>query len=102
MSHFPMGLEHCASTCIAVKGLAVIISLILNSEPSNGQGSRVASLGARELVRDHGRPIPITIHEESEVSTWELLILVHITATLHVGVASSAGDGDPMTLSPRH
>ena len=36
----------------AVIGLAVIVSLVLGPGPTDGQGGRVARVGAREPVRD--------------------------------------------------
>lgn len=101
MSHFPIGLEHCASTQTSVIGLTVIIGLVFSLEPTDGQGGRVARLGARESVGDPRGSIAITIGEEFGGRSWELLVPLHIV-TPDVGAASSTGDGDTLSWGPRH
>lgn len=101
LSHFPTGLEHCVSTQAVIIALTVIISVVLRLEPSDGQGGRVARLGARESFWDPRWPFAVIIDDEFGGHSRELLVPVHIIIT-DVGAASSAGDGDPLAQVPRH
>jgi hypothetical protein len=94
----PLELKHCMSTVISV---TVIISLILRLEPSDGQCSWVARLGAREAIKDPWWSIAITIDEELRGGSLQLLIPVHSIAA-NVTAASSTGDGDFLSMVPRH
>ena len=63
VSHFLPGPEHCVIIEVVIRGLAVIISLVLRLDPSDGQRGCAASLGARELIQDPRGLIAITIDD---------------------------------------
>lgn len=101
LSHFLTDPEHCVTIETPVPWWAVIISLILSLESSDGEGASVARSRARKPFRDPWGSIASTIDDCFRGLSLMLLVPVHTITITNIVAASSAGDGDSLAKRPR-
>jgi hypothetical protein len=80
--HFPMGLHHCVNATSHIQ-CTVIICIILNLSPCDGEGGFIPCDGTREAIRDARGTVVCVIDKCVGSLAWDLLIPARVVTCRH-------------------